>query len=121
MHGLLMGVADLVIQHQGRYWVLDYKSNHLGQDDAAYTASALAASMGQHRYDAQAAIYLLALHRLLRSRLQAEYDPAQHIGGAIYLYLRGLNGPAQGVCLLPAPVALLDGLDAWLGNAPEGQ
>ena len=119
LHGMLMGFADLVFEHAGRYWVLDYKSNHLGPDDAAYTPSALEAAMAHHRYDVQAALYMLALHRLLRARLGDAYDPAQQLGGAVYLFLRGIDGPAGGCCTLPAPPALLDGLDAML-NAEEG-
>ena len=114
LHGMLMGFADLVFEHEGRYWVLDYKSNHLGADDLAYTAQALDSAMAQHRYDVQAALYMLALHRLLRARLGEAYDPAQHLGGAVYLFLRGIDGPAGGCCTLPAPLALLDDLDAML-------
>ena len=114
LHGMLMGFADLVFEHEGRYWVLDYKSNHLSADDAAYTAQALDAAMAHHRYEVQAALYMLALHRLLRSRLGGAYNPAQQLGGAVYLFLRGINGPAGGCCTLPAPIELLDGLDAML-------
>lgn len=116
LHGMLMGFADLVFEHEGRYWVLDYKSNYLGADDAAYTAQALGAAMAQHRYEVQAALYMLALHRLLRARLGDAYDPAQQLGGAVYLFLRGIDGPAGGCCTLPAPLALLDGLDAMLNE-----
>ena len=115
LHGMLMGFADLVFEHAGRYWVLDYKSNHLGADDAAYTAEALDQAMAKHRYEVQAALYMLALHRLLRSRLGEAYNPAQHLGGAVYLFMRGIDGPVSGCCCLPAPVALMDGLDAMLG------
>ncbi len=114
LHGMLMGFADLVFEHEGRYWVLDYKSNHLGADDAAYTAQALDAAMAHHRYEVQAALYMLALHRLLRARLGEAYNPAQQLGGAVYLFLRGIDGPAGGCCTLPAPIELLDGLDAML-------
>lgn len=114
LHGMLMGFADLVFEHEGRYWVLDYKSNHLGADDAAYTAQALDAAMAHHRYEVQAALYMLALHRLLRARLGEAYDPVQQLGGAVYLFLRGIDGPAGGCCTLPAPLELLDGLDAML-------
>jgi len=114
LHGMLMGFADLVIEHQGRYWVLDYKSNHLGADDAAYDAPGLASAMARHRYDVQAAVYLLALHRLLRSRLGARYQPAQHLGGAIYLFVRGIHGPERGGCVLAADSAALDALDALI-------
>ncbi|MDD2546880.1 MAG: PD-(D/E)XK nuclease family protein, partial [Burkholderiaceae bacterium] len=119
LHGMLMGFADLVFEHAGRYWVLDYKSNHLGQGDSAYTAEALQATMLRHRYDVQAAIYLQALHRLLRSRLGAAYDPATQLGGAVYLFLRGIAGPAQGVCLVAPEPALLDALDAMLDTPVE--
>ncbi len=114
LHGMLMGFTDLVFEHEGRYWVLDYKSNHLGSSDSDYDAPALAATMARHRYDVQAAIYLLALHRLLRSRLGAAYDPAEQLGGAIYLFLRGIEGPARGCCLIPPSPELLDALDAML-------
>ncbi len=70
--------------------------------------------MAHHRYEVQAALYMLALHRLLRARLGEAYDPAQQLGGAVYLFLRGIDGPAGGCCTLPAPVALLDALDAML-------
>ena len=114
LHGMLMGFADLVFEHAGRYWVLDYKSNHLGAQDADYSAEALDQAMAEHRYEVQAALYMLALHRLLRSRLDTAYDPAQHLGGAVYLFMRGIDGPVAGCCILPAPAALMDGLDAML-------
>lgn len=115
LHGMLKGYADLVIERDGRYWVLDYKSNMLGADDDAYTTPALAAGMAQHRYDVQGAIYMLALHRLLRSRLGDAYDPAQHLGGAVFLFLRGIANPDTHGCYWLAPqLALLDGLDQLL-------
>ncbi len=114
LHGMLMGFTDLVFEHEGRYWVLDYKSNHLGSSDQDYGAQALAGAMASHRYDVQAAIYLLALHRLLRSRLGDAYDPAEQLGGAIYLFLRGIEGPARGCCLIQPSPELLDALDAML-------
>ena len=114
LHGMLMGFADLVFEHQGRYWVLDYKSNWLGADDGAYGPDALLQTMAQHRYDVQAALYLLALHRLLGSRLGADYDPERQLGGAVYLFLRGIHGPAQGSCCLQPSLECLAALDAML-------
>jgi exodeoxyribonuclease V beta subunit len=111
LHGMLMGFADLVFEHEGRYWVLDYKSNSLGEDGAAYDHAALEAAMAHHRYDVQAAIYLLALHRLLRARLGAAYEPARQLGGALYFFLRGIDGPARGEYAIPATPALLELLD----------
>ena len=120
LRGMLMGFADLVFEHAGRFWVLDHKSNHLGSADRDYTPAALAQAMAEHRYDVQAALYLLALHRLLRSRLRSDYAPAQHLGGALYVFLRGVAGPAGGVHWVAPATAALDTLDALLdaGAAP---
>jgi exodeoxyribonuclease V beta subunit len=116
LHGMLKGFADLVFEHEGRYWVLDYKSNALGPGDAAYHAQALVAGMAAHRYDIQGAIYMLALHRLLRSRLGAAYEPARQLGGAVFLFLRGIGNASTRGCHLIAPeLALLDAMDALFG------
>jgi exodeoxyribonuclease V beta subunit len=69
----------------------------------------------------QAALYLLALHRLLRARLGAAYRPAQHLGGALFLFLRGVAGPAAGCCLLPAVPALLRGAGCHAAHAAESR
>ena len=108
LHGMLMGFADLVFEHDGRYWVLDYKSNWLGDTGAAYDRDALEAAMAKHRYDVQAALYLLALHRLLRARLGENYVPKQHLGGALYFFVRGIDGPCKGEYALPADDAMLE-------------
>jgi exodeoxyribonuclease V beta subunit len=115
--GLLMGFADLVFEHGGRFWVLDYKSNALGRDDAQYGALAMQRAMLEHRYDLQAALYLLALHRLLRARLREAYRPADQLGGALFLFLRGIAGPQAGCCVVPPSQALLDSLDASFSAA----
>jgi exodeoxyribonuclease V beta subunit len=118
LHGMLKGFADLVFEHEGRYWVLDYKSNALGAGDAAYHAQALAVGMASHRYDIQGAIYMLALHRLLRSRLGGAYDPASQLGGALFLFLRGIgNAQTRGCHLIAPDLALLDAMDTLFGGA----
>jgi exodeoxyribonuclease V beta subunit len=120
LHGMLKGFSDLVFEHEGRYWVLDYKSNALGVGDASYHKAALAHGMAEHRYDVQGAIYMLALHRLLRARLGDAYSPEHQLGGAIFFFLRGVaNEATRGCYLLPADPALLDGLDALLQEAGE--
>ena len=119
LRGMLMGFADLVFEQGGRYWVLDHKSNQLGPQDADYHAEALADAMAAHRYDVQAAIYLLALHRLLRLRLGAAYDPARQLGGAVYLFLRGLHGPTAGCHQVLPDLALLEALDGLFAGTGE--
>lgn len=98
VRGMLKGFIDLVFRHQGRYYLLDYKSNWLGEDSAAYTQPAMASAMQAHRYDLQYQLYTLALHRYLRHRI-ADYDYERHFGGVIYLFLRGVDGedPQQGI------------------------
>ncbi len=116
VHGLVMGFADLVFEHEGRYWVLDYKSNALGERDADYHAEALANAMAAHRYDVQAMLYLLALHRLLRQRLGAAYEPQRQLGGALCLFLRGIEGPERGCFTMPADAQWLERLDLLLSQ-----
>ncbi|MBB1073680.1 exodeoxyribonuclease V subunit beta [Rhodoferax sp. 4810] len=113
LQGMLTGFMDLVLLHQGRYYVLDYKSNRL----PGYLPTQLQQAMLGHRYDVQAALYLLALHRLLKSRLPG-YDPQTHLGGALYLFLRGVDQPGCGLLHLRLPPGLVDSLDAAFG--PEG-
>lgn len=89
LNGYLKGFIDLIFIHNGRYYVADYKSNHLGYEPADYSHEQLILSMADHDYDLQAWIYTLALDRLLQQRL-ADYDPQQHLGGVFYFYLRGM-------------------------------
>ena len=119
LRGMLMGFADLVFEHGGRYWVLDYKSNYLGAGDADYGAGALEAAVAAHRYEVQAALYLLALHRLLKSRLGAAYEPARQLGGAVCFFLRGIGNPTRGCCHIAPSIPLLEALDALLGRRTE--
>ena len=90
LSGYLKGFIDLIFCYRGRYYVADYKSNHLGFSIQDYTPSALALAMQEHRYDLQAWIYTLALDQLLRNRL-ADYSPQQHLGGVFYFFLRGMH------------------------------
>jgi exodeoxyribonuclease V beta subunit len=114
LRGLLKGVMDLVFEHEGRYWVLDYKSNRLGTDDAAYTPAAMDEAIVTHRYDVQAVLYLLALHRQLQARLGAAYRPQEQLGGAVYLFLRGTAGAAHGCATITPPWEVLAALERRL-------
>ena len=110
LNGMLKGFIDLVFEHDGKYYVLDYKSNWLGVDDSAYTLDAMTGAVLEKRYEVQYVLYLLALHRLLKSRLP-DYDPDQHLGGAVYVFLRGLRGPAAGTVFDRPETGLIEALD----------
>jgi len=90
LSGYLKGFIDLIFCHNGRYYVADYKSNHLGFSINDYTPAALKVAMADHQYDLQAWLYTVALDQLLRQRLN-HYDPAQHLGGVYYFWLRGMH------------------------------
>jgi exodeoxyribonuclease V beta subunit len=97
LNGVLKGFIDLVFRHDDKYYVADYKSNWLGKDAEAYTENAIRHALLEKRYDAQYVLYLLALHRYLKSRLGSNYDYERDIGGAVYFFLRGVGGPVGGV------------------------
>ena len=88
--GMLKGFIDLTFEFNGKFYVLDWKSNYLADDESFYTEDALIKAMQDHRYDLQYQIYSLALHKYLLQRLP-NYSYEQHFGGAIYLFLRGIN------------------------------
>ncbi|WP_310606414.1 exodeoxyribonuclease V subunit beta [Buttiauxella brennerae] len=113
VRGMLKGFIDLVFRWEGRYYLLDYKSNWLGEDSSAYTQQAMAAAMQSHRYDLQYQLYTLALHRYLRHRIP-DYDYQTHFGGVIYLFLRGVesNGSSQGIFSTQPDVQLITKMDA---------
>ncbi len=119
LQGFMMGFADLVFEWNERWWILDYKSHVLGPRDEDYSPEAMTRSVAAHRYDVQAMIYLLALHRLLRARKGQDYDPARHLGGAIDLYVRGLQGSAGGCFVMRADPELVAKLDMLMGQAGE--
>ena len=116
LNGMLKGFIDLLFVHAGRYYVVDWKSNRLGTDDAAYTREAMQAAMLHHRYDLQAVLYVLALHRLLKARLP-NYDYDRDVGGAIYVFLRGAAAASQGLLMDKPPRQLIEAIDELFAGA----
>jgi len=140
LEGLMTGLVDLTYHHDGRWYVLDYKSNRL----ARYDEDALREAMQHSEYDLQALVYTLALHRWLRFRLGEAYDYDRDFGGHRYVFSRGIeletpaksmpakSVPAEGVPAegvpaegVPAGVharkfdpALIHALDALFAGAP---
>ncbi|MEU4361472.1 UvrD-helicase domain-containing protein [Promicromonospora sp. NPDC023987] len=128
LRGYLTGSIDAVLRlPTGRFLVVDYKTNFLGPAVADYSLPRMAEAMLHSHYPLQALLYGAVLHRYLRWRLRG-YDPETHLGGALYLFVRGMAGPdtpdadgsPAGVFSwrTPAPllVALSDLLDGAAGE-----
>lgn len=113
VNGMMKGFIDLIFEYQGRFYVTDYKSNHLGSSIDDYQYSALQEAIAEHRYDLQYLIYTVALHRYLKLRLP-EYDYDKNFGGVYYLFLRGMEprcGAKRGVYFDRPESALISKLD----------
>ena len=122
LEGLMTGLVDLVYRHDGRWYVLDYKSNRLPR----YDADALAEAMRHSEYDLQALVYTVALHRWLRFRLGDAYDYARDFGGIRYVFSRGVDLDASADGAAPAGVharryepALVHALDALFAGGAQ--
>jgi exodeoxyribonuclease V beta subunit len=90
LKGMMHGFIDLIFEHDGKFYVCDYKSNYLGDDYSDYQQDAMQDNIQQHHYDLQYLIYSLALHRQLKLTVK-NYDPELHFGGVVYCYLRGMT------------------------------
>ena len=88
--GFLKGFIDLVIHHEGKWYIIDYKSNYLGDTYDQYSQDAMFEAMSDHHYFLQYYLYLVALHRYLTLRLK-KYDYDTHFGGVFYLFIRGMH------------------------------
>ncbi len=95
LNGMLKGFIDLTFENNGRYYVMDYKTNRLGDYIEDYNTNNIQTTILNHRYDLQMTLYLLALHRFLKLRLK-DYNPQKHMGGAIYYFLRGAENIETG-------------------------
>jgi len=131
--GHLTGSIDLVFRTPGpvpRFVIADYKTNRLTprgepQREDDYARRPMTAAMAEHHYPLQALLYSVALHRYLRWRLEG-YDPAVHLGGAVYLFVRGMTGSGvtvedghpHGVFDWAVPPALVVALSNLLDGHP---
>ncbi len=133
--GHLVGSIDAVLRVPGpddasRFVVVDYKTNNLTPRGsvpsiADYHPDRLPAAMADHDYPLQALLYSVALHRYLRWRIP-DYDPARHLGGVAYLFVRGMVGAEtpvvdrapHGVFSWPVPPRLVEDLSDLLDGRP---
>lgn len=114
--GYLTGVVDLAFEQAGRWWIVDWKSNHLGDVRADYDEARMDEAMVASDYLLQYHLYLVALHRHLRARIPG-YAPSTHWGGVAYVFLRGMaDGEATGWFRDTPSPALIEALDAALAG-----
>ncbi|MFA7166643.1 MAG: UvrD-helicase domain-containing protein, partial [Desulfoplanes sp.] len=98
--GFMLGFIDLVFRHEGKWYLVDWKSNHLGNDFDQYRQENLTQAMAEHMYFLQSHIYTVALDGYLQMRLPETYTYERDFGGIIYVFLRGVNaelGPGYGM------------------------
>ncbi len=137
LRGYLSGSIDVVLRvgppDHPRFLVVDYKTNRLGElgeplTALDYTPASMTGAMLHSHYPLQALLYSVVLHRYLRWRLPG-YDPERHLGGVLYLYVRGMCGPETpevdgqpcGVFAWHPPAAMIEGLSAVLDGRAEGE
>ncbi|MCX7175451.1 MAG: UvrD-helicase domain-containing protein [Proteobacteria bacterium] len=122
LEGYLKGFIDLIFEHQGRFYILDWKSNHLGFATADYDAGPVANAMAEHGYHLQYLLYAVALDRYLQRRIPG-YRYETHFGGVLYLFVRGVrpawrngDGTATGVYAHVPPHETILQLNALFGQ-----
>lgn len=112
LEGFLKGFIDLVFEINGKWFVLDWKSNKLGESEAEYGSEPVNDAMDSHAYKLQGLIYLTALHRYLKLRVP-DYSYGTHMGGMLYLFVRGvrLEWPSAGIWHDLPDQAMIESLD----------
>ncbi|BDV00574.1 RecBCD enzyme subunit RecB [Thermodesulfomicrobium sp. WS] len=118
--GWITGFVDAVLEIHGRYYVVDWKTHLLGETPEAYTPAAMAKIMEEHGYDLQAALYLAALDRLLAARMPG-CDPLELLGGAFFLFVRGIHPryPGHGIVHIPAHPPTIHAMRSRLCSLPQ--
>jgi exodeoxyribonuclease V beta subunit len=120
--GFMKGFIDLIFVHDGKYYLMDYKSNHLGDRLEEYNHNAMHQAMMQHNYSLQYYLYVVALHRYLKARL-TDYSYDTHFGGVMYLFLRGVakteEGGSYGVYRDRPTAAVIEALSEYFAQGGE--
>lgn len=118
LSGMMTGFIDLLFEHNGRYYILDWKSNYLGFELEDYQGERLQAAMQHNQYILQYLIYTLAVHKFLKQRLGTAYNYEEHFGGVIYIFLRGARaGTASGIFTDRPDFGFITALEAAMGPA----
>ncbi|MBF0227476.1 MAG: UvrD-helicase domain-containing protein [Desulfobacterales bacterium] len=96
VEGFMHGFIDLVFCYEDKYYIIDWKTNHLGNDYANYAVDKIKISIHENLYNLQYHIYSVALHKYLESRID-DYEYKRYFGGVFYLYVRGITPDIPGI------------------------
>ena len=121
VQGFIRGFIDMVFQYGEKYYLIDWKSNYLGDSPADYSCAALQKAMIEHYYILQYYLYTVALHRYLAMR-NTDYDYDKHFGGVYYYFIRGINpeyGPEYGIYRDKPAKNMVTALSDYLGGRRE--
>jgi exodeoxyribonuclease V beta subunit len=111
---MMKGFIDLVFTDGNRYYIADWKSNHLGNSCMDYSPERILCEMERHNYFLQYHLYTLALHRYLKQRMGALYNYEKHFGGIYYLFVRGVDpGAGTGVFTDRPGIGIIERLDRY--------
>ncbi|OYQ74588.1 UvrD-helicase domain-containing protein [Wohlfahrtiimonas sp. G9077] len=111
LEGMMKGFIDLIFMYEGKFYIIDYKTNHLGHSLADYHQDALHQAMLDNYYDVQYLIYTVALTRYLRFRMP-DFDYDRHFGGIFYLFVRGMTSSGDsGIYHIVPDRAVIEALD----------
>jgi exodeoxyribonuclease V beta subunit len=91
LKGIIIGAIDYIFEHEGRYYIIDWKTNFLGKSQASYEKAKLEESISKEKYHLQFSLYTLALDAHMKSRLGTNWNYERDFGGVYYLYLRGFG------------------------------
>jgi exodeoxyribonuclease V beta subunit len=112
--GYMNGKVDLIFRYNKKWFILDWKSNHLGNSPSRYSSEKLEEEMGTHNYHLQYLFYTVALTRYLRKTTGEPFMYDTDFGGVIYIFLRGFDSAGNGVYFSKPPKSVIDGLDELL-------
>jgi exodeoxyribonuclease V beta subunit len=113
-NGMMNGFIDLFFEHEGKYYILDWKSNHLGSELTDYDEQGTSQAMKDNNYHLQYLIYTVAVKRFLKNRI-TDFDYQKHFGGVYYLFLRGVRAnQTSGVFYSLPDEKLINEIDAVL-------
>ena len=116
LEGIMNGKIDMFFEHAGKYFILDWKSNFLGDQPSSYSKQNIHAAMTESNYHLQYLVYTLAVKKYLQLRLPG-FNYATHFGGVIYLFIRGVRkGASQGIFTFIPPESLINELDKLLSK-----